>query len=280
MKRVLPLLLALAGLATSCRSLILEDRMVCPSFLFFDIDNPGPLESYNRVRIASFSYPETNLTLADTTVLRRIQDKDYYMKVPKADAVQGFGVAGFDGALVRNGSEVVVEPGENYVPLFRFSYRTPALEEKVLIPVELFKDYCRITLQFTRSDAFSCAQGLFPFYLVVSGNTVGIDGLSGLPVRGSFRYTPEEEQEGRFQVLVPRQADRTLQIEIWAKEGQYIEEGLLDTYNLWQLIQTDDRFSWDARNLPDLYILLDYTENKVEITVEPWIKEGSLSYDI
>ena len=74
----------------SCRSLVVEERRDCPSFLFFDIANHGRLDSYHRVRIADFTYPESNFLVADTTVIGRIQDKSFYMKVPKSDAVQGF----------------------------------------------------------------------------------------------------------------------------------------------------------------------------------------------
>lgn len=264
----------------SCRSLVVEERRNCPSFLFFDIANHGRLDSYHRVRIANFTYPESDLLVADTTVVSRIQDKSFYMKVPKSDAIQGFGIAGFDGALIRGGSEVVVDDGKDFVPLFRFQFRTPAREEHVLIPVELSKDYCAITLQFTHTDSFSAQQGAFPFYLIIRSNTVGIDGLSGIPVRGDFHYRPQEEQEGVFRVLVPRQADRTLALEIWAKEGQYVEEGMVGSYNLWTFIQDNcEGFSWEARDLPDLYIEIDFTESKLAVTLQPWISEGGIHYD-
>ena len=278
MKHGYPLIL-LACLLVSCRSLVLEERESCPSFLFFDIADHDRLDSYHRVRIADFTYPEKQLLTADTTVVSRIQDKSFYMKVPKSDAVQGYGIAGFDGAQIRHGSEVVVDDGNEFVPLFRFQFRTPARQEQVLIPVELSKDYCAITLRFTRTDSFSAPEGLFPFYLMVRGNTVGIDGLSGLPVPGDFQCRPREEQEGVFRVLVPRQADRTLTLEIWAKEGLYVEEGLIDRYNLWPFIQKEGGFSWDARNLPDLHIDIDYTENKLAVSVQPWTSNGDIQYD-
>lgn len=279
MKRFYPLIL-LAGLLVSCRSLVLEERRNCPSFLFFDIANHGRLDSYHRVRIADFTYPESDFLVADTTVVGCIQDRSFYMKVPKSDAVQGFGIAGFDGARIRHGSEVVVDEGKDFVPLFHFQFRTPARDEQVLIPVELSKDYCAITLQFARTDSFSGPEGVFPFYLLLKGNTVGLDGLSGNPVRGDFQYMPPEEQEGIFHVRVPRQADRSLRLEIWAREGQYVEEGLVGSYNLWNFIQeSSEGFSWEAKDLPDLYILIDFTENKLAVTVRPWIPDGGIHYD-
>ena len=263
----------------SCRSLVLEERKGCPSFLFFDIANHDRLDSYHRVRIADFTYPGNDFLAADTTVVSRIQDRTFFMKVPKSDALEGFGIAGFDGAHIRHGSEVVVDDGEEFVPLYRFHFRTRTLEENVLVPVELCKDYCAITLKFLRNDSFSTQPGLFPFYLRIVSNTVGIDGLSGRPIRGDFDFLPQEQQEGVFQVLVPRQADRTLTMEIWAKEGQYIEEGLISSYNLWPFIQKNIPFNWDDKDLPDLYIELDYTENNLEITVQPWVPENSIRYD-
>ena len=264
----------------SCRSMVVEERRNCPSFLFFDIANHGRLDSYHRVRIADFTYPENDFLLADTTVVGRIQDKSFYMKVPKSDAVQGFGIAGFDGALIRHGSEVVVDDGKDFVPLFRFQFRTPAREEQVLVPVELSKDYCALTLRFSRTDSFSAPKGVFPFYLLIRSQTVGIEGLSGNPIRGDFQYRPPEEQEGVFRAIVPRQADRSLTLEIWAKEGLYVEEGLVGSYNLWNFIQeSHEGFSWEAKDLPDLDIEIDFTESKLAVTVQPWISEGGIHYD-
>ena len=280
MKRLITLL-GTGWLLLSCHNLVLENRETCPSLLLFDIENAEAFDGVNHVHIAAYSEPDVLFLEADTTMVTDIQDQSFYMKVKKSDSVMGYGVMGYEGARQEGDFCWVVDRGEDFVPLFRFAYeKVPAREESVLIPVEFVKDFTRVTLRFVNFDVFENAYGRLPFHLCVSGNTVGIDASTGIPVQGDFRYELQEEAQGVFHFTVPRQADRTLTLELYGIPELGQEEGLVESFNLWTLFRQQEDFSWEAKNLPDVYLEFDYTQVQFHITVAAWEKGDHLQFDV
>jgi len=280
MKTKIPLLGAI-GLLLSCHNLVLENRINCPSMLLFDIENADAFDGVNHVHIAAYSQTEELFLTADTTMVDNIQDQSFYLKVKKLDAVKGYGVMGFEGARKQGEFQWVVEEGTNFVPLFRFAYdKIPTKEESVLIPVEFVKDYCRVSIHFTNFDQFESAGGRFPFRLSISGHTIGIDAVTGIPVKGVFRYEPEEEASGTYRFIVPRQADHSLKMELYGIPELGQEEGLADSYNLWNIFREQKDFSWEAKNLADVNLEFDYTEAKFRISVAEWEKGDNLVFEL
>ncbi len=280
MKSKIPLLGAI-GLLLSCQNLVLENRINCPSMLLFDIENADAFDGVNQVHVAAYSQSEQAFLTADTTAVTNIQDQSFYLKVKKMDAVMGYGIMGYEGARNQGNFEWVVNEGDNYVPLYRFAYsKVPAREESVLIPVEFVKDFTRVTVHFTHFDKFENARGRLPFRLSITGHTIGIDASSGIPVKGDFRYEPEEESSGTFRFIVPRQADHSLTMELYGIPELGQEEGLADSFNLWTLFREQADFSWEAKNLADVFIEFDYTEAKFRISVADWEKGDNLVFEI
>ena len=58
------------------------------------------------------------------------------------------------------------------------------------------------------------------------------------------------------------------------------EEGLADSFNLWTLFREQADFSWEAKNLADVFIEFDYTEAKFRISVADWEKGDNLVFEI
>lgn len=277
MKRLVSIALCLLSLS-SCRSLVLEDRSACPSFLYFNVTNSTLFEDYESVYVSAFSYPDKTFMSCDTTTLSRIQDRSFYLKVKKSDLILGHGAIGFENLILKEGSKWVTDEGYNYAPLYRFDYKTPARDESAVISVELVKDHSRVTVEFVNIDSFTTTSGTFPFYIVIKGNTCGVDGFDGNPIRGKYLYEPEEEKVGVFNFIVPRQFDRSLVLELYAKPGEYIEEGLVRTFVLWDFFK-EYGMSWDAKNLADLHIKIDFVESRYEVKVMPWEKGADIIYE-
>lgn len=280
MKRRIPVL-GVALLLFSCQNLVLENRTGCPGMLLFDIENAEAFDGVNHVHIAAFSQPEELFLKADTTMVTSIQEHTFYLEVKKTDAVMGFGVMGYEGARQEGNFQWVVEEGANFVPLFRFAYdNVPGREESVLIPVEFVKDFSRVTIHFPQFDRFQGADGRLPFRLSVTGNTAGIDASSGTPVQGAFRYEPEDEGNGTFRLIVPRQADHSLTLHLYGIPELGQEEGLADSFNLWSLFRQDPDFSWEQKNLRDVILEFEYTQAQFSVRVADWEKGDLLLFDL
>jgi hypothetical protein len=277
MKRLL-LLLAAAVCLLSCRRLVLEDRADCPSFLFFDVTNAGLFNPYDRVYATASRHPAGELIAGATATLSDITGRVFFFEVRHAEAVRGYGVLGAERCIMQNGSEWIVPVGNQYDTLFRFSYVAAVEPDSFTVPVELVKEYAKVTVQFVGVETFSAAGGRFPFDVTVVSGTCGVDALTGVPVRGPFEYRPVETSIGRFEFLLPRQADRNLCLELYGREGLSDRTGHLNTFDLFSILEEDGAMDWQARNLSDVYIEIDYQEALVNVSVSPWVTED-LDYE-
>lgn len=265
---LLVILASVMGLS-SCRQLVLEDRSDCPAFLFFDITNAADYDISEYAHIAAYKYPDGDLLAGDTTTVRAVQDDEFYLQVKRSDSVRGYGVLRFIGAH-NQGSQWIVDSGEEFPPIWRFDYETAAAFESYYIEVEAVKDHSVIDLRFLDADLYEDSGGEFPYYIVIRSNTCGIDGKDGSPVKGPFLFQPEEYGCGRYRFTVPRQFDRSLHMEIWGREGFQEEGNMVADLALWNILRNTDDFSWEAKNLADAHIDLSLAESKIIITVVPW----------
>ena len=274
----LPILLLSAGLIVSCRSIVLENRIMCPSFLFFDVEECDLFPQYSTVFTTVYAHPEGRLLDEAGTSVKYIDEGLFFFTVRGTAAVKGYGLMGQEG-LLRDGSVWTVPLGRDYVPLFRFGYMAAVEEESFTVPVEFTKEYSHVTVQYLGADTFDQAGGRFPFYITVRGNTSGIDALAGVPQRGPFEVTPEETGIGHFEFTLPRQADHDLVLEMYAREGLYQYRDFQTSYNLYDLLLDKGGITWTEKNLPDLYIEIDFEETTVNVGVYPW-GEQELQYGL
>lgn len=248
----------------------MENRTECPSYLFFNIRNGDEFAYYEDVFVKAMDVYTREYVSGDTTTVEHIQGHSFYLPVRKQQTVAGYGVLGYKGSHCEGESKWVTNEGQNGAPLYRFDYQAYCDGEYTEASVELTKEHMNVTVRFLDFDSFVGAGGIFPFYIVIRGGTRGIDAMSGIPVRGSFLYQPEEETAGLFRFTVPRQGDHALFMDLYAKDGAYIEEGLIHTFDLWDLLRRKDDFSWEMKNLPDVYIELNYRESGIRIQLTDW----------
>lgn len=278
LKKVLALTAAVVALS-SCRSWILEDRSDCPGYLFFEFIDRQSLGDPEFMHLEAVSAEDRVVLNKDTTTVGAMDDKSYCMPVRKTSVLDVYGLSGFSRSRVQNGTQWIIPYGQDGDPLYHFASRTEATGETMIVPVEMTKEYSTITVKFKMYEGYG-NEGTFPFSIVVVSNTVGLDIQSGAPVRGDFRFVPEENQDGVFQFTVPRQADQTLSMEIWAKEGVYDEVGHVDDMVFWNFLKEVEGFSWSLKNLPDLTIEIDYVRSKVVVYVNDWQLGTSINYEI
>ena len=278
--KVKVVVIALAAvLLSSCRSWVLEDRIMCPRFLFFRVANSESFTERERVYATVFNYPDGYFIDKDTTSMKDINDLKFFFTLRGELAVQGYGLIGFRNQTVDEDQKSWrIQFGRDADPLFRFSYQQETEEESFIVPVEFVKDHSKVNVQFVGIETFESAEGQFPFQIVVTSNTCGIDALTGLPIRGPFQYVPDEEQIGHFSFILPRQGDHSLKMEIHGKPGVYELTGLIETFDFYQMLSEKANITWEEKNLPDLDITIDYQELSVRVEVIAW-EQQELGYD-
>ena len=267
-------LIALLLAAVSC-SLVLEDRQDCPAFVFFsreDDSEPGDLD---KVLVKVMDGETMEELSSDDPLLEQLCSDSYSIAIPKREEILSCGVTGIRvGAL--EGTLMEIPVGNQGDPVFRFCKSGPLEGEEFRVPVKFTKDFSRIEVQFRSDDEE------FPYNVVVTGNTCGIDIASGMPVQGAFRYTPPQAEKGVFRFRVPRQGDYTLTLELWTapdpKSG--LEEEHVDDLVLWNALQNIKGFSWALENLPDLTVMIDYVKSSVSVLVNDWDISYSINYTL
>ena len=257
----------------SCRSVVLEDRLECPSFLFFEVANPEHFQPYDRVYTTVCSHPSGGLICSESPSLGSIQGRLFYVEVRKTEAVRGYGILGGGKNVEYHGDQWLIPIGGQSDSLYRFSYVAPVQPDSFTVPVEFIKEHTKVSLQFVGMETYLGRDGRFPFDVVVRSNTCGIDALSGLPVRGAFEYRPPESTLGHFDFILPRQGDNCLTLELYGREHIYQREGFITSYDLHQILLTRGGITWREKSLPDIQLELDFKETTVQVQVDPWEKE-------
>lgn len=273
---ILALLTAVAGmLPVSCRSLVLEDRTPCPSFLFFHVEDTGGLPMDNEVVVEVRETMGLNVLASDKVSFEKMDSRSYFMEVLKSREILATGLSGVKNARP-GGTGWTVKEGQEWDRIYRFWEKAPADGEETHIRERMKKEHSVITVRFNSGE------GAFPYYVVVKGGTSGLDMVSGKPVPGAFSYRPPEQESGMFSFSVPRQGDLSLKLELWAKPGfpGLQEEGLVDTIVLWEALGRIPGFSWDLENLMDISVDIDYVRSQVTVTVNDWMLGATIDYRI
>lgn len=266
--------LATGFLLVSCRSLVTEDRIQCPRFLFFNISNSDKFNSYDPPYVTVYSHPEGKFLERDTTTVGAINNNEFYFSIKGELAVKGYGMLGYKNSHIENDSDWIIPLGSDSDPLFRFDYTAATQEESFTVPVELVKEYCHVRLQFVNFETFESADGHFPFDIRISGNTCGIEALSGTPIRGRFECWPEEGMIGQYEFTLPRQADRTLRMELTGKAGVYDAPDVLLPFDLWSILHEKGGVTWEEKNLPDANLIINYQEKDISVSIVEWSRKN------
>lgn len=267
--------LALAAAICSCQSPIRENRSGCPAILYFEFLDRQGIGSAEQMYLEASPVLGGEGRVTDTTTVGAVSDRSYFLQVRRSDVISIYGMACFGNSRIEKGCDWVVDSQQDGDRLFRFSARAEGMEESAVIPVEMTKEHSVIRVKFVHFDRRK-AQGRFPFRVVVSSKTCGIDLHSGLPVTGPYRYAPPEKEAGEFEFTVPRQADRSLTLELWDSDTDEPEDGLV----LWGLLKQVEGFSWEMKNLPDFSLEVDYASSEISLSVCDWQNETAINYAI
>ena len=189
--------------------------------------------------------------------------------------------AGYDEkAAGYDGDEIRVPVGEQMDSLYGFFKMYHTRCESVLCDVELHKEFC--TVSFTLGeDGYSS-----PYDIEVWGNVAGVSAWDLMPVLGEFRYAPMQEN-GVYQVRVPRQVDNSLELVMLEipdqvgydgeRAGDDGERVVVDRLPLGEYIARSG-YDWTAEDLADVSVALDLEMQQVMITVSGW--DGVVVMDI
>lgn len=248
LKTMLSALLVAAAVGCSVK----EDRTVCPCVMSLDFSglDTAAIKSVNVLAMSADGMVFSDCVMADAF------DDRYEREVPhgllQVNVWYGDeGMAGKD-CLLR------IPYGVECPPVYLDSFAADTRVEYFHKQVDLYKNHCRLTVEMPdRKD--------LPYCLTFKGGIDGYD-IDGNPSSGDFSCVAFPVDEGVLQVVLPRQTDSSLLLEV-DDQAPYLKTFALGEY------LAAGGYDWTAEELSDVTVVLDYSMTVVSIRVAGWDKE-------
>ena len=291
----------MAGMLFLSSCSIKEDRDRCPCWMTVDLSDvaesrwKSPEVQSNIEHQDVTKSPESRSNVAENVLLRLRGNSDedaveyeYQMtEAVRADAGTleyevprgsvGVSAVAFSrrgtGRAGNDGDEIRVPVGEQMDSLYGFFKMYHTRCESVLCDVDLHKEFCTVSFTLGKDGYTS------PYDIEVWGNVAGVTAWDLMPVLGEFRYAPMQEN-GVYQVRVPRQEDNSLELVMLEMPDQVEHDGervVVDRLRLGEYIARSG-YDWTAEDLDDVNVALDLEMQQVMITVSGW--DGVVVMDI
>lgn len=136
--------------------------------------------------------------------------------------------------------------------------------------VILHKQFCTIDINIS---------GMTPdenCHINVEGNWNGLGAYDLTPVKGDFNTLAVSLPYGGFRVRVPRQGDNSLKMHLMRQTRAGTGE-LIKTFSIGE-IMAGNGYNWDANDLDDIAVTIDYATLSAEISITGWDGGGSKDY--
>lgn len=251
MKRFLVVLPALAVLVMGA-GCIKEDRSECPCRLFLD---------FTDVDTSSIASADILMTSDEgfefVDVVESGYFADYMIKVPSHQI--SLQVLAGAGHCLSSDMSVVIPYGEECPKLFRHESVINADSEVVKERIKLRKNHCVLTVQVEAGEDY-------PFKLTVKGRVDGY-GSNLKPTVGDFSCRAVPDDSGQCVVVIPRQLDSSLALEV--DDGT----GSVKTFAVGESIVAGG-YDWEAEDLDDVTVTLDYSLTEIALEIIEWTEES------
>jgi hypothetical protein len=229
-----------------------EDRDVCPCRLSIDMSEVDT----SVVKYAELLVSASGGYVVRDTLVAEDFGKEYIIPVPREEV----GVGVYFGAddCVDDMGRLGIPYGDECPLVYMHSSFVRAEGEIMTEMVRMIKNHCVMTIQVqTEKD--------FPFRLEAKGNVDGYE-PGGKPSVGDFLYAMHTDEDGICRMILPRQTDESLVLEV------YDDTNVLKTFALGEYVAASG-YDWQEESLRDITVSLDYSMTQVGISVAGWREE-------
>lgn len=226
-----------------------EDRSDCPCRLHLDFSG-----------IDAEAVPQVSLLVSDHAGYRYIKDlkasefmPEYVVEVPRTDI--SVNVYAGDMMKIDPDRGLVIPPGSQCPQLNSFYVSADAAGEEVSARVELHKNHCVMSITLRKNDSLE-------YGLCVRGNVCGY-GIDGTPLEGDFHHEPDQEPDGKYVVVLPRQKDASLKLEV--DDGTEV----LKNFDLGAYVASCG-YDWGEEDLQDIDVTIDWAQTTITLAIKGW----------
>ncbi len=258
MMRLSEMLLPLSLLAGLSSCSVKENRIDCPCFLELQVSG-GELDR------DVFSVWRPGLCELDTL---RVDGgtASFEFEIPKGRAV--LSVWSGQSRCERAGSVLSIPEGCEMDEIYAWSRDVDLKGETASVEASLHRQFAHLHLTVLFQDGEAS-----PYMLRLRGNVAGMDLRDLMPVPGSFSVDFMPIFGTYHRICVPRQKDDALVLEFLEREaGTRSGDEPSGTFPIGECIR-EAGYDWEAEDLRDIYVEVDYALAGVSIHIEGW-EEG------
>ncbi len=227
-----------------------EDREVCPGRLMLDFSGVDASVGSLALLVTG---PD-GVALRDVIVSSDFKE-NYVREVPHGMLNVNIDCGADD--FIDEEYGLVIPVGCECPPVYMQSFTADTRGEIYCKKVELHKNHCCLTVKLRGRD-------VMPYNIAVRGSVDGY-ALDGSPRRGEFCCLAYPE-DSVITVKVPRQMDASLMLEVED------ENGISKSFAIGEYIMASG-YDWNAEDLSDITVTLDYYITGVTVLVQKWDDE-------
>ena len=239
---------------TSCS--VKEDRAACPcyaSVLVGEFIRKGFTD-------AMVSFSSDHLVRRENICLAEYEDEAYVASLERKTNRAAL-VAGIDRMQIR-GDSLVVPYGLDADPLWLYSEHFLCDDDSYTLNARPHKQYCRLEIVMEGLPAevqTSCS-------FRVRAEASGLDLYRRQPLAGEFCAQARRGLDGNFSLLLPRQADGGILLDVFSGPVETGEKFVVDVNAKLKAAGYD----WKLEDLKDVSITTDYAKADISLRILDW----------
>ena len=257
------MLTAIAAVLPLASCTVKEERTQCPCWLDVNLENRASIHPEAGVQdmtvaLWDFSYIGSSGVTAREAERVPVHEET----VPRGDVTVSV-ISGLDGMSFDRGA-VYVPKGCQADRVYAFTATADCSGETTMVDAVLHRQFAAITLEML------CNEGeMYTFIPRITGRWAGFNARDLSPLEGVFEFKPEGQgtQGNIFTVLVPRQGDFSLSLDLMDSRGRV--DG---TVAIGEIIEGSG-YDWEAEDLEDIHLVIDHARIVVGIDIRPWSED-------
>lgn len=235
-----------------------ENRMECPCRLVLDM---------TAVDTLTVKEADMYVSAANGFAFKDVLDSNrfgttYEVSVPKGQA-KVWVYAGSENLAGPDGLSIPY--GQDCPEIYMHFSEVDASGEYVREDIVLRKNFCTLSILVDEGKSFD-------HQIAVRGNVSGYDS-SGSPFPGEFLCNVSFDGRNECRINIPRQTDSSLKMEV--ADG----EKVLRVFAIGEYLDAAG-YDWEAQDLKDMTLMLDYALTGVSIRMEGWDEEFQFNVTI
>ena len=170
-------------------------------------------------------------------------------------------IAGFEQTYFL-GDSLLTRTGLGFDRIFAYASEPDCRWDTGRDYVRFSKQYCIIYIKPKTPVA-----GYYPYEMRIRSATKGMDIYSLEPIKGEFYAFASKNRDGTLSVIVPRQYDDSMMLDIMTPEGDTEA-----SFQLGKMIRASG-FDWNSVDLNDVVATIDYASMSIVVIVQDWDSE-------